>query len=153
MRQSLEAKLILIGDGPERVPMEVLSRQRGLDKDIIFLGNQDRVEDLLQWGDVFLLPSEKESFGLAALEAMASGLPVFSTNVGGLTEVNVHGETGYLVNVGDTTMLAKHVCEAIGNKKTLSQLKTNAKARSQAFAKETIVPQYQALYERLIGQA
>jgi len=153
VRQSLEAKLILIGDGPERVPMEVLSRQRGLDKDIIFLGNQDRVEDLLQWGDVFLLPSEKESFGLAALEAMASGLPVFSTNVGGLTEVNVHGETGYLVNVGDTTMLAKHVCEAIGNKKTLSQLKTNAKARSQAFAKETIVPQYQALYERLIGQA
>ncbi|MEC7159865.1 MAG: glycosyltransferase, partial [Bacteroidota bacterium] len=151
VRQSFQAKLILIGDGPERVPMEVLSRQRGLDKDIIFLGNQDRVEDLLQWGDVFLLPSEKESFGLAALEAMASGLPVFSTNVGGLPEVNVHGETGYLVNVGDTTRLAKHVCEAIGNKTALSQLKINAKARSQAFAKEAIVPQYLALYERLIG--
>ena len=151
VRQSLESKQILIGDGPERVPMEVLSRQRGLDKDIVFLGNQDRVEDLLQWGDVFLLPSEKESFGLAALEAMASGLPVFSTNVGGLPEVNVHGETGYLVNVGDTTTLAKHVCEAIGNKATLSELKANAKARSKAFAKEAIVPQYLALYQRLIG--
>ena len=100
---------------------------------------------------MFLLPSEKESFGLAALEAMASGLPVFSTNVGGLPEVNVHGETGYLVNVGDTTTLAKHVCEAIGNKTTLSKLKTNAKARSKAFAKEAIVPQYLALYQRLIG--
>jgi glycosyltransferase involved in cell wall biosynthesis len=151
VRQSLQAKLILIGDGPERVPMELLSRQRELDKDIIFLGNQDRVEDLLQWGDVFLLPSEKESFGLAALEAMASGLPVFSTNAGGLPEVNVHSETGYLVNVGDTTTLAKYVCEAIGNKTALSQLKANAKARSQSFAKEAIVPQYLALYHGLIG--
>ncbi|MBA99823.1 MAG: N-acetyl-alpha-D-glucosaminyl L-malate synthase BshA [Saprospirales bacterium] len=150
VRQSNQAKLILIGDGPERVPMEVLGRQRGLDKDIIFLGNQDRVEDLLQWGDVFLLPSEKESFGLAALEAMASGLPVFSTNAGGLSEVNVHNETGYLVDVGDTTRLAEHVCEVIGNKTILSQLKIKAKARSQAFAKEVIVPQYLALYQRLI---
>ena len=152
VRQSLQAKLILIGDGPERVPMEVLSRQRGLDKDITFLGNQDRVEDLLPWGDVFLLPSEKESFGLAALEAMASGLPVFSTNAGVLSEVNIHGETGYLVDVGDTTTLAKHICAALSDKKKLDHLKANAKARSKEFAKEAIVPQYSALYERLIKQ-
>ena len=132
--------------------MEILSRQRGLDKDITFLGNQDRVEDLLQWGDVFLLPSEKESFGLAALEAMASGLPVFSTNVGGLPEVNVHGETGLFGERWEIPQrLHKHVCEAIGNKTTLINLKPMLRPDLRHLRKKPLFPRYIALYQRLIG--
>ena len=150
VRQDVPAKLVLIGDGPERVPMELLSRQRGLDKDIVFLGNQDRVEDVLQWGDVFLLPSEKESFGLAALEAMASGLPVFSTNVGGLPEVNIQGETGYMVNVGDTSRLSQHVLDALKDEESLNQLKKNARLHAQNFSKEEVIPRYIDVYSSLI---
>ncbi|MDA0863678.1 MAG: glycosyltransferase, partial [Bacteroidetes bacterium] len=116
------------------------------------MGNSDEVHKILCLTDLFLLPSEIESFGLAALEAMACRVPVISTNAGGLPEVNKHGFSGYLSDVGDVDAMAKNALSILKDDKTLDQFKDQARAQAQSFAIELIVPQYEALYTRTIAQ-
>jgi len=147
VRKVMPAKLLLIGDGPERIKVEQMCRDLGTCSDISFLGKQDAVEDLLSIADLFLLTSAKESFGLAALEAMACGVPVISTNVGGLPEVNIDGETGYLCNLGDTDRMAEKSIELLSDENKLEAFRVNARNKALEFSREKVVPQYEALYE------
>ncbi len=151
VRTELACKLILIGDGPERQAMEELCRQIGFCEDVRFLGKQDAVEEILAIGDLFILPSQNESFGLAALEAMACELPVISTNIGGLPEVNTHGETGYLFDVGDIDGMAASAIQLLSDPENLAKMKKNAFNRSQEFKLERILEKYVALYQKVIS--
>ncbi len=153
IRAKLDCKLILIGDGPERQVMEEFCRQIGLCDEIRFLGKQDAVEEILAIGDLFILPSENESFGLAALEAMACELPVISTNIGGLPEVNTEGETGYLLDVGDVDGMANKAISLLSDPALLAQMKKNAYKRSQEFKLDKILEKYVSLYEQVIQKA
>ncbi len=145
-------KLLMVGDGPERTRMEKLCRERGLCDHIQFLGKQQNVEQVLACSDLFLLPSAEESFGLAALEAMACGLPVVTTNAGGLPEVNIDGETGFTVDVGDTRAFADRIARIISDRAFYFQLSRNAKKRAYAeYHSEKVVPQYLEYYEKIIS--
>jgi len=150
--KDLKCKLLLIGDGPERPKMEELCRQIGLCHEIRFLGKQDAVEEILSIGDLFILPSENESFGLAALEAMACEIPVVSSNVGGLPELNIHGETGYLVEPGDIDGIAKYALDLLSDEKKLAQFKSNAYKRARTFSIENTLDKYEALYNRVYAE-
>ena len=150
IRKEIPVKLLLIGDGPERIKAEKTCREMGTCNDIRFLGKQDAVEDLLSIADLFVLPSANESFGLAALEAMACGVPVISSDVGGLPEVNEGGVTGYLCPLGDTDMIAEKALHLLKNDKLHAQFAKNATAKAQTFSRTNIVPQYQGLYESCI---
>jgi len=151
VRQEAPAKLILVGDGPERYKMEELCRELGSCHLVKFLGKVKDTERILAASDLFLLPSETESFGLAALEAMAAKVPVISTNTGGLPEVNKDGFSGYLSNVGDIDSMAKNALSILQDEQTLSQFKNNAFNQAKEFEIERILPQYEELYERLIN--
>lgn len=144
--------LILAGDGPERRPMELLCDSLGLHKKVFFLGKQDNIEKILSVGDVFLMPSETESFGLAALEAMACGVPVVCTNTGGMPELNKHGYSGFTANVGDTEAMTSYVLEIIRSEETLSSFRTHARAHAAQFAMEKIVPLYENLYRKVCNE-
>lgn len=150
VKKSINAKLILVGDGPERQNVEFLCRQLGLCAHIRFLGKQDAVEELLAIADVFIMPSASESFGLSALEAMACEVPVISSNAGGLPEVNIHGKTGYLSNVGDVEDMAKNTLKILDNPSILQEFRTNALTHAQTFSLENILPNYEAYYEHII---
>ncbi len=150
VRKEIPSKLLLIGDGPERAHLEALCREIGLCDDIRFLGKQDAVEELLSVGDLFILPSSNESFGLAALEAMACEVPVISTNVGGLPEVNIPGETGFTCDLGDINQMAQHSLEILNNIDLHQKMKSNALKRAQKFAIEKILPVYESYYEKII---
>ncbi len=150
IRSKIEARLLLVGDGPERYNVEQLCRQQGCCADIHFLGKSDRVEEILSNSDLFLLPSETESFGLAALEAMAAGVPVISSNSGGLPEVNEHGYSGYLCNVGDVAGMTEHALEVLSNPDTMRKFSEQAKAQAARFSLHEIIPQYEALYRSLL---
>lgn len=151
--KKVPSKLLFVGDGPERVVAEDLSRRLGICDDIRFVGKQEQMEDILAIADLFLLTSEYESFGLAALEAMAAGVPVISTNAGGLPEVIVDGVTGYMGNVGDVDTMAHKAVSILGNDDTLSQFKQNASAHARTFDIHNIVPLYEELYERFLEKA
>ncbi|BDD10764.1 N-acetyl-alpha-D-glucosaminyl L-malate synthase BshA [Fulvitalea axinellae] len=151
VREKMPVKLLLVGDGPERANMENLCRELGVCGDIRFLGKIDAVEDVLSLSDVFLMPSEKESFGLAALEAMACEVPVVSTNIGGLPELNVHGETGFLTPVGDVDAMAKYALEILDDK-NLAGFKSRALARAQEFDLKNILPHYEGYYEKVLSE-
>lgn len=151
--EAIPAKLLLIGDGPERTQAEMLATRLGIQHDVRFLGKQDAIEELLAVSDLFLIPSANESFGLAALEAMACEVPVISSNVGGLPEVNIDGETGYLSEVGDVTKMAGDALSILKNEKTLARFRKNALAQAKRFDIENILPQYEAYYERVIAAA
>ena len=148
VKKELPSKLLFIGDGPERPVAEDLARELGVFEDIRFVGKQEQMEDILAIADLFLLTSEYESFGLAALEAMAAGVPVVSTNAGGLTEINVHGETGYLGDVGDVPALSEFALSILRNDKTLKGFKTRAAEHAKKFDIHEIIPHYEKLYER-----
>jgi len=152
VQQKIPAKLLLIGDGPERESLEQLCREKGICSDIRFLGKQDAVEELLAIGDLFIIPSESESFGLAALEAMAVEVPVISSNTGGLPEVNLHGKTGFTSNVGDVDDMASNALKLLQNDELLEEFRANALAQAQTFDLKNIMPQYIELYERLINE-
>ena len=139
----------MIGDGPERQAAEMLARSLCTSLDVRFLGKQEAVEELLAVADLFLMPSETESFGLAALEAMACELPVISSNAGGIPEVNIDGVTGYLLDVGDVDGMAKRTLELLKDDKKLAQFKKNAFAQAQKFDIENILPIYEAFYEKI----
>ena len=145
------ARLVIVGDGPEKDPAKALIEQKGLKSRVQFMGNSDEVHKILCLTDLFLLPSEIESFGLAALEAMACRVPVISTNVGGLPEVNLHGYSGYLSDVGAVEDMAKNALSILKDEDTLDQFKDQARAQAQKFSIDLIVPQYEALYKRTIA--
>jgi glycosyltransferase involved in cell wall biosynthesis len=133
--------------------MESLARKLDLYDEIRFLGKQDAIEELLSLADLFLMPSASESFGLAALEAMACEVPVISTNVGGLPEVNIHGETGYLADLGDVDTMAKYAIEILESEETLTRFRANALAQAKRFDVINIIPQYEAYYELVLKTA
>jgi N-acetyl-alpha-D-glucosaminyl L-malate synthase BshA len=148
------ARLVMCGDGPERAEAERLARELGVANDVLFVGSVPNIRDYLSVADVFLLPSESESFGLAALEAMACEVPVIASRVGGLPEVVTHGETGFLAEVGDIEMMARCVTELFSD--TEKRRAMGARARQQAVARfntDRVIPQYIALYERVMAEA
>jgi N-acetyl-alpha-D-glucosaminyl L-malate synthase BshA len=142
--------LLLIGDGPERSNAESYSRSLGLGDQIRFLGKQDAVEELLAVADLFLLTSEKESFGLAALEAMACEVPVISTNAGGIPEVNIHGVTGFVSEIGDINDMAKNALTILSSEETLTTFRMQALAQAKRFDIDNILPIYEEYYEEII---
>lgn len=151
VRKSVPCKLIFVGDGPERSGAESLCRELGICDEIRFVGKQEKIEEILPIADLFLLTSEYESFGLAALEAMAAGVPVISTNVGGLPEINIHGETGFLGEVGNVDELSGYTLQLLQNEDMLNRFKENAIKQAGRFDISTVLPKYEALYEQLTG--
>lgn len=148
--KKLPSKLLMVGDGPERGNAEELSRQLDIAHNVRFLGKQDAIEEILSVSDLFLMPSSSESFGLAALEAMACSVPVVSSNAGGLPELNVQGVTGYLADVGDVTSMAKHAIHILENCERLENYKKAAYTRAQDFELSKILPLYEAYYQKAI---
>ena len=153
VRDELPAKLLLIGDGPERRSLEDLARRLGVDHDVRFLGKQHAVEELLAISDLFLIPSGNESFGLAALEAMACEVPVISSNVGGLPEVNIQGKTGYLSDVGDVEDMAANALSILRDDELLVHFRANALEQAHRFDLERILPQYEQYYEQVLEES
>ncbi len=149
LKKEIPSKLLLVGDGPERGPMEQLSRDMNLGEDVRFVGKLDAIEEVLSVADLFLMPSEKESFGLAALEAMACEVPVISSNTGGLPELNVQGVTGFLSNVGDVDDMVKNAMYILQDE-NLPTFKANALARALEFDITNIVPMYERHYEKVL---
>lgn len=148
IRAVMPAKLLLVGDGPERSSVENLLRELNVMEDVRLLGKQEQMEEILAVCDLFLLTSEYESFGLAALEAMAAKTPVISTNVGGLSEVNLHGQTGYTAPIGDVDAMSNYALELLNNTTLLNQFKENAYQQALAHDITVILPQYEKLYSR-----
>jgi N-acetyl-alpha-D-glucosaminyl L-malate synthase BshA len=153
VQKHIPAKLLFVGDGPERSTAEDLARELNISDEIRFVGKQEQMEDILAIADLFLLTSDYESFGLAALEAMAAGVPVVSTNAGGLTEININGETGYMANVGDVVTMSQQSLAILKDDKTLKGFKERAAAHAKKFDIHTIVPQYEKLYEQFLQPA
>jgi L-malate glycosyltransferase len=151
VKKEIPSKLLFVGDGPERATAEELSRKLGICDDIRFVGKQEQMEDILAIADLFLLTSEYESFGLAALEAMASGVPVISTNAGGLPEIMIQGVTGYMGNVGDVDTMSKQAIDILKDDERLQQFKANAFEQAKAFDISSIVPMYVKLYEEVLS--
>jgi len=148
VRKKIGAKLLLIGDGPERQRMENLCREYDLCEDVRFLGKLDAVEELLSVCDLFLMPSEKESFGLAALEAMACEVPIIASNTGGLPELIIQGKTGFMSNVGDIEDMAKNALFIL-KEENLPSFKKAALERAREFDIHNILPKYEAFYEQI----
>ena len=146
VRKEIPAKLLMIGEGPERAKAENLVKELNIIDDVFFLGNSTEVAKILCYTDVFLLPSQTESFGLAALEAMAAGSAVISTNTGGLPEVNIHGKTGFLSDLGDVADMAKNAILIAKEAATLEVFKENAKKHTKQFTLESILPVYEEIY-------
>jgi N-acetyl-alpha-D-glucosaminyl L-malate synthase BshA len=149
VNKQVPSKLFMIGDGPERLKAEQLCRKLGIAKHVRFLGKLKVIEKFLCIADVFVLPSKTESFGLVALEAMASKVAVISTNSGGLPEVNIDGETGYLSDVGDVNKMANDTIHLLKDADKLNQFKNNALAHAKTFNLPNILPQYEAVYQEL----
>jgi len=150
VRKKIPSKLLLVGDGPERQKIENLCRELGICYNIYFLGKNKSTKQALALADLFLLTSSSESFGLAALEAMASGVPVISTNTGGLPEVNAHSKSGFLANVGDIEAMSNYAIKILENDSTLNQFRKGAIEQSMKFDIRKILPLYEQLYESLI---
>lgn len=151
--EKIPAKLLLAGDGPERVEVEQLCRELNLKDDVRFLGKLDAVEEILSVSDLFILPSETESFGLAALEAMACKLPVISTNAGGIPELNIDGVTGFLDEVGDVESMAAHAIYILEDEVRLKQFKENSLSHAKTFDIKNIMPLYEKYYEEVIEKS
>jgi N-acetyl-alpha-D-glucosaminyl L-malate synthase BshA len=152
IQQQIPSKLMMVGDGPEKEKAELLCEELGIANKVIFFGNSNEIDKILCFSDLFLLPSETESFGLAALEAMACSVPVISSNTGGLPEVNVDGFSGYLSNVGDIDSMAKNAVRILENETNLAKFKKNAYAVSERFDIAKILPLYEAIYEKAIQE-
>jgi len=148
--KKMPCKLLLIGDGPERQNVERTCRDIGLCHEIRFLGKQQAVEELLAIADLFIIPSESESFGLSALEAMACEVPIISSDVGGLPEVNIHGKTGFLSPVGDVEDMAANAIRLLKDEELHQTFRANALAQAQTFDLSNILPQYERYYEQVI---
>ncbi|MDB3977396.1 N-acetyl-alpha-D-glucosaminyl L-malate synthase BshA [Flavobacteriaceae bacterium] len=150
VQKEIPSKLLIVGEGPQKEPAELLAESLGIAHKVVFLGNSNEVDKILCFSDLFLLPSEKESFGLAALEAMASGVPIISSNTGGLPEVNIEGQSGFLSPVGNIKEMAANAITILKDDATLDEFKANARKSSKRFDTKTIVPKYEALYEKVL---
>lgn len=148
--KKIPSKLLLVGDGPERMNIEMLCRELGNCNSVRFLGKQDAIEDLLAIGDLFVLPSETESFGLAALEAMAVEVPVISSNAGGIPEINIHGKTGFMSPVGDYEDMAINAIYILEDEERLKLFKKEALLQAQRFDISNILPMYEKHYEQIL---
>ncbi len=148
--KKIPCKLLMIGDGPERQKAEELCRKIGLCEEVRFLGKQDAVEELLAVADLFILPSSSESFGLAALEAMACQVPVISSNIGGIPEVNIHGKTGYLSPLGDVEDMAKNAISLLEDEEKLETFRKNALEQAMKFHIDKILPMYENYYKKVM---
>jgi len=153
VHEIVPSKLLLVGDGPERQHVEQLSRDLNIGDDVRFLGKQEAVEEILAVSDLFLMPSEYESFGLAALEAMACEVPVVSTNAGGIPEVQVQGVTGFMSKVGDVDSMAASVLKILSSDETLSRFKQQALEQAKKFDIEKILPKYEKYYESVLAKS
>ena len=153
VQKQIPSKLLLVGDGPERSGIEALCRDLGVASDVRFLGKLDTIEEALSLADLFFLTSEKESFGLAALEAMACEVPVISSNAGGIPEVNIHGETGFVSEIGDIDDMVANTMKVLQDEGLHTQMKANALARAKEFSLEKILPMYERYYEKIVGQS
>ena len=149
VNEKIPSQLLMIGDGPERIQAEGLCRELGLENKVKFLGKLKVIEKILAISDVFVLPSETESFGLVALEAMASKTPVISTNSGGISEVNIEGETGFLSNVGDIDKMAADMIVLLEDQELLTNFKMNALEHAKSFSLANVLPRYNAIYQSL----
>ena len=148
VRKKVPAKLMMVGDGPERPATEELARALGVDADVRFVGKQEQMEEILAVSDIFLLPSDYESFGLAALEAMAARAIVISSNAGGLPEINIHGTTGFMANVGDVKAMSEFALTVLQDDNKLQEMKENAYLHACKFDIKHIIPVYEKLYSR-----
>jgi N-acetyl-alpha-D-glucosaminyl L-malate synthase BshA len=151
--KKIPSKLILVGDGPERMNCEMMCRELGNCEHVRFLGKQDAIEDLLAIADLFVLPSEQESFGLAALEAMACEVPVISSNAGGIPEININGETGFMSAVGDVEDMAQNAIFILSDEARLKQFKKNAFAQAKKFDITNILPVYEEYYNKVLNMS
>lgn len=150
IQKEIPAKLMMVGEGPEKEDAEKLCRKLGITDKVVFFGNSNEIDKILCFSDLFLLPSVTESFGLAALEAMASGVPVISSNTGGIPEVNIQGVTGFLSNVNDVEDMSKNAIYILSDNGRLEQFKENSKKEAKKFDIHNVVPQYEAIYERTL---
>jgi N-acetyl-alpha-D-glucosaminyl L-malate synthase BshA len=154
VRKKMPAQLYLVGDGPERSRAELEARELGIASDVCFLGKQLSFVEVLRASDIFLMPSESESFGLAALEAMACGVPVVGSNVGGVPEVVQDGETGFLCPVGDVDAMADRAFSLLEDRDLFARLSKGARARAEeVFPRDPVVSRYEAYYRRVLGEA
>ena len=150
VKKVISSKLLMVGEGPEKRKAELLVKKLGISDSVIFLGNSNEIAKILCYTDIFLLPSKSESFGLSALEAMAAKTAVISTNTGGLPEVNVHGITGYLSNLGDVEDMARNAISILKDDSTLLRFKSNAKDHTKQFSLENILPIYENIYSSVL---
>lgn len=152
IQKEVPSKLMLVGEGPEKEAAEYLVEELGISEKVVFFGNSNEIDRILCFSDLFLLPSQTESFGLVALEAMASSVPVISSNSGGLSEVNKDGFSGYLSTVGNVSEMTEKALKILKNDDSLNQFKLNAKAQSLNFDIHAIVPKYESIYEKTLSQ-
>lgn len=153
IREKMHVRLLMVGDGPERRVAEEKCREIGFCEDVIFLGNQNAVEEIYSIGDLFLIPSGSESFGLSALEAMACGVPVISSNAGGLTELVIDGKTGYVSPVGDVDKMAADALGLLQDEEKWKAFSREALAHALTFSVDQIVPKYERYYEEVIERS
>ena len=150
IQKVMPAKLMMVGEGPEKEKAENLCDKLGISEQVVFLGNSNEIDKILCFSDLFLLPSRSESFGLAALEAMASGVPVISTNTGGLPEVNKQGFSGFLSDVNDVEDMSANAIKILSDLNNLEKFKQNAKKQAQQFDIHKIVPMYERVYKKAL---
>lgn len=150
INDKIPSKLLMVGDGPERANNEKICRELDICQDVRFLGKQDAIEEILSVSDLFLMPSESESFGLAALEAMACKVPVIATNVGGLPELVTHGESGFMSDLGDIDDMAKNAMYILEDSERLDTFKENARKRAEEFELSLILPIYENYYQEVV---
>ncbi len=146
--KEIPSKLMMVGDGPERPAAEDLARKLGIVDDVRFVGKQEQMEDIMNVSDIFLLPSDYESFGLSALEAMAAGAIVISSNAGGIPEINIHGVTGFMADVGDVKSMSKYAIDILKNENELLKMKKQAYEQACKFDIENIIPLYEKMYSK-----
>lgn len=149
LKNDIQAKLLLVGDGPDRQRAEQRCRELGICNHVRFLGKQEQVEEVLSIADLFLIPSGAETFGLAALEAMGCGVPVVSSNIGGLPEVNIHGKTGFLCDLDDIDCMAECSVKILTEKKLHKELAQNARNHAKLYELDKIVNIYEEYYEEI----
>ena len=146
VQPKIKSKLMMVGEGPEKKRAIQYVNEKGLEEQVLFLGNSNEIDKILCYSDLFLLPSEKESFGLSALEAMAHGVPIISSDAGGIPEVNKHGKTGYLSKIGDTESMTLNALSLLQNESLHKSFKRQAEQRAEKFNLETVVNQYESIY-------
>lgn len=149
VNEAISCKLVMVGDGPERAPLEKLVREQNHQQQVIFMGKQERIEDILSVSDVFLLPSETESFGLAALEAMACGLPVVASHTGGIPEIVLHNYNGFTAQTGDTEQMASYTLNLLSNCNLYQTFAQNALLTAQKFEDNQVVNLYEKFYQTI----